>query len=196
MGRVILFGVLLLCAGCRTTPVTSFYQDIKFGMSPAEVRQVVYDHGGTVDEDAHVGDQRVFLAIMRGPDMLGQELTPFVTVSFQHDRMKELGVDYYFEPEEQRLFISTERCRQIFTQVVGDIVSAYGPPAIRNGGPDGKTPQARWKWLPDGKYLEAYASFGQERCGIVRVTAFDGAEAELDKFVKSLLAPKSPNPAP
>lgn len=196
MGRVMLAGIVLLCAGCHTTPITNFYEDTKFEMSPVEMRQIILDHGGTVEEDGQQGDFRLFMAIMRGPDMLGQELTPFVTIIFQHDRMKELGVDYYYKPEEEHLFISTERCRQIFTQVVGEIVSAYGPPAIRNGEADGKSAEARWKWLPDGKYLEAYASIGQERCSIVRVTAFDGTEAELDKFAKSLAAPKSPALAP
>ena len=124
MGRAILFGILLFCAGCRTTPSTNFYQDIKFEMNPAEVRQVVYDHGGTVDEDAHEGDGRFFLAIMRGHDMLGRELTPFVFVFFDRERMKLFYVDYYFLPEQQQTFISADRCREIFAQATSPLLLA------------------------------------------------------------------------
>ncbi len=196
MRSAIFAGILLVCAGCRTTPPMSFYDEMKFGMSSAELRKVIVDHGGTLDVDRREGDVGLIVAIMRGPEMLGRELTPLVTVIFLHDRMKTFGVEYYFLPHQQHLFISMERCGQIFTQVAGDLVSVYGQPGLRNGEPDGKTKRVIWKWYPDGKFFEVTAFYDGGRCGIIAMDAFDGTETESNGFANTLSTPKPPAPVP
>lgn len=185
MRRVILAGLLLLGAGCRTTPVTNFYQDIRFGMSQAEVREVVFEHGGTVDEEGTEGESGLVLAIMRGQDMLGRQLNPLVTSIFQHDHLKLLTVEYYYLPHQERLFVSTEQCAEFFAEVAGDITAAYGQPSFRSGQPDGKSESVVWKWHPAGRYVDAFVKFDKQenRCGIIRTTAFDGSEADLRTFL-------------
>lgn len=185
MKRAILAGILLLCAGCQTRPATSFFADAKFGLSRTDMDHVVINHGGTVEQEGDEGDLGAIIALMRGREMFGRELSPLVTIIFVHGRMKMFGIEYYLLPHQEQVFISNQRCGQIFTQVAGEITSVYGQPADRDGKPDGESQSVTWKWHPDGRYLYAYAYYDrhENRCGIIKAGAFDGSEAEEEKFL-------------
>ena len=176
--RVFALGLLFLCVGCITQPGPNFYQDAKFELSPAEMRQVIVDHGGTIEADHRQGDAESLRALMWGSEMREGDFKPEVLALFAHGRMKVLGVAY---PRKLG-------CEHLFENVRKSLMRAFGEPqsADYERASEGVH---YWllKWHPPGGFVSARRYVNDAgSCGFVSVAIFSGSEAEWDALTENL----------
>jgi hypothetical protein len=174
---------LFVCAALSGARASELVDDLRLGMTPADLRGALTRHKIHPIDDGAEGPWRVIAFVDR---LFGQEAG--IVVFFENGRARLVALDFYLRSHVSppSAALTLDECRGKLALIVEGIGASWEsgslPPRVETGDSG-----IVYSWTGASGYSTAtLATFVPNECGSMTARRFDGSEAEMAVFLARL----------